>query len=81
MTNEKLFPQYDFQCRYCRTAPEFPVAAQAVVAYSDGHGSVTLCIALDFCLRLWCWTIYLYPFLNQSKGTFVPLSFLPWLNP
>ena len=81
MINEKLFPQYVFKCRDRWAAPEFPVAAQIVVADPDGRGSVTLWIALDFCLRLWRWTVHLHSFLNQSKGIFAPQGFLPWLYP
>jgi hypothetical protein len=57
------------------------VEAQALVAGSDGRGSVTLWIALDFCLRVWRWTVHLHSFLNQSKGIIAPKSLCPWLIP
>jgi len=81
MTNEKIFPKYDFECRRRWADSEFPVAAQAVVADPDGRGSVTLWIARDICLRLRRWTIYIHSFLNQSNGIFAPQSILPWLSP
>ena len=68
MINEKLFPQYVFEYRYCWTAPELLVAAQIVVADPDGRRSVTLWVALDLRLRLWRWTVHLHSLLNQLKG-------------
>ena len=79
MTNEKIFSQYVFKCRYRWATSEFPVAAQAVVVDPDGGGSVALRIALSLCVRLWRGTVYLHPFLNESKGFFTPQDFLPWL--
>ena len=81
MINEKLFPQYVFEYRYCWTAPELLVAAQIVVADPDGRRSVTLWVALDLRLRLWRWTVHLHSLLNQSKGTVAPRGFLPWFYP
>jgi hypothetical protein len=79
MINEKFFPQYVIKYWHSWAALEFSVAAQIVVADPDGRGSVTLWLALDFCLRLWRWTVHLHSFLNQSKGIFAPQGFLPWL--
>jgi hypothetical protein len=81
MINEKLFPQYVIECSYRRAAPEFPLAAQIVVADPNGHGPVTLWFAFDLCLRLRCWTVHLHSFLRQPKGIFALQSLLPWLDP
>lgn len=52
-----------------------------MVADPDGRGSVTLWIAVDFCLRLGRWAVHLHSFLDSSTGIFTPQGFLPWLYP
>ena len=68
----RFFRSMSSKCRYRWRAPEFPVAAQALVADPNSDGSVALRVAPDFCVRLWRWTIYLHPFLNRQKVSSLP---------
>jgi hypothetical protein len=57
--------------------------AQAMVVDPDGHGSVTLWITPDFCLRLWRWTIHLHSFLDllpncSTQGVRLGATPHPW---
>ena len=47
------------------------------MADPNGRSSITLWIALDFCLRLRRWTVHLHSFLNQPKGIFAPKAYCP----